>query len=58
MTVVSIHPGVTRDQIADATGWPVSYAAKVAETPPPNAIELEALRELHARTARAHSGSH
>jgi glutaconate CoA-transferase subunit B len=58
MTVVSIHPGVTRDQIADATGWPVRYAAKVAETPPPNAIELEALRELHARTARAHSGSH
>ena len=28
MTVVSIHPGVTREQIQDNTGWPVRYAAK------------------------------
>jgi glutaconate CoA-transferase subunit B len=54
MTVASIHPGVTRAQIADHTGWPVRYAAAVAETPPPTARELEVLRELHARTARAH----
>jgi glutaconate CoA-transferase subunit B len=54
MTVTSIHPGVTRAQIADNTGWPVRYAGQVAETPPPTAHELEALRELHARTARAH----
>src|SRR5688572_1108077 len=33
MTVVSIHPGVTREQIQDATGWTVKYADKVAETP-------------------------
>ena len=54
MTVVSIHPGVTREQIQDNTGWQVQYAAKVAETAPPTANELEVLRELHARTARAH----
>ena len=54
MTVVSIHPGVTREQINDNTGWSVRYADKVAETPPPTARELEVLRELHARTARAH----
>jgi len=54
MTVVSIHPGVTREQIDEATGWKVRYAPKVAETPPPGARELEVLRELHARTARAH----
>jgi glutaconate CoA-transferase subunit B len=54
MTVTSIHPGVTRAQIADHTGWPVRYAGAVAETPPPTAGELAALRELHARTARAH----
>jgi glutaconate CoA-transferase subunit B len=54
MTVVSIHPGVTRDKIQENTGWPVRYAAKVAETSPPTARELEVLRELHARTARAH----
>ena len=55
MTVISIHPGVTREQIQENTGWPVKYAAKVDETPVPTAKELEVLRELHARTARAHA---
>jgi glutaconate CoA-transferase, subunit B len=54
MTVVSIHAGVTREQIDGNTGWKVKYAASVAETPEPTARELEVLRELHARTARAH----
>ena len=54
MSITSIHPGVTRAQIADNTGWPVRYAGKVGETPPPSAHELEVLRDLHARTARAH----
>jgi glutaconate CoA-transferase subunit B len=54
MTVVSIHPGVTREQIQENTGWTVRYAAKVAETAPPTVNELEVLRELHARTAKAH----
>jgi glutaconate CoA-transferase subunit B len=54
MTVTSIHPGVTRAQIDDNTGWPVRYAAHVAETKAPTADELTVLRELHARTARAH----
>jgi glutaconate CoA-transferase subunit B len=54
MTVTSIHPGVTRDQIAAQTGWPVRYANAVAETPPPTAPELAALREIKTRTARAH----
>jgi len=54
MTVVSIHPGVTRDQIDANTGWPVRYAGNVAETKPPVARELEVLRDLHARTKRAH----
>jgi glutaconate CoA-transferase subunit B len=54
MTVTSIHPGVTRDQINDNTGWPVRYAANVASTKPPTTDELTILRELHAHTARAH----
>jgi glutaconate CoA-transferase subunit B len=54
MTVVSIHPGVRREQIQENTGWSVRYAAQVAETPAPTARELEVLRNLHARTARAH----
>jgi glutaconate CoA-transferase subunit B len=54
MTVTAIHPGITRAEIAESTGWPVRFAATVAETPPPTAHELEVLRDLHARTARAH----
>ena len=53
MIVVSIHPNVTRDMIQENTGWTVRYAAKVAETPPPTAKELEVLRDLNARTAKA-----
>jgi glutaconate CoA-transferase subunit B len=54
MTVTSIHPGVTREKIDGSTGWAVKYAKTIAETPPPSVRELEVLRELHARTARAH----
>jgi glutaconate CoA-transferase subunit B len=54
MTVVSIHPGVTRDEIDRNTGWKVNYAADAATTPAPSAEELAVLRELHARTKRAH----
>jgi glutaconate CoA-transferase subunit B len=55
MTVVSIHPGVTREQTQENSGWPIRFAAKVAETPAPTQRELEVLRELHARTDRAHA---
>jgi glutaconate CoA-transferase subunit B len=54
MTIVSIHPGVTRERIQENTGWTVRYANDVAETEPPTREELEVLRELHARTAKAH----
>jgi glutaconate CoA-transferase subunit B len=54
MTVASIHPGVTREQIAENTGWPVRYAANVRETPAPTEKELTTLRDLQARTKRAH----
>jgi glutaconate CoA-transferase, subunit B len=57
MTVTSIHPGVTREQIAANTSWPVRYATNVAETPPPTEQELAVLRELHSRTARAHGAA-
>jgi glutaconate CoA-transferase subunit B len=57
MIVTSIHAGVSRAQIAENTGWDVRYAAKVGETPAPTARELEVLRALHARTARAHGAA-
>lgn len=55
-TVVSIHPGATREAIQEATGWQVRYADEVIDTPEPSAEELEVLRDLKARTERAHAG--
>jgi glutaconate CoA-transferase subunit B len=54
MAVVSLHPGVTMDEVRAATGWEIRAADTVTETPPPTAIELEVLRELNRRTAEAH----
>ena len=56
MTVVSIHPGVTREQIIENCGWTPSFAADVAETRAPDARELEVLRDIQARTKAAHGG--
>jgi glutaconate CoA-transferase subunit B len=54
LQVTSLHPGVTRERVAAETGWPVTFAASVEETPAPSTRELEVLRDLHARTAAAH----
>ena len=54
LTVTSIHPGVTRAQIVEATGWPVRFAADVAPSEPPSGEVLGVLRDLQARTRRAH----
>jgi glutaconate CoA-transferase subunit B len=48
---------VTREQIQENTGWAVKYAAKVEETAPPTAKELEVLRDLHDRTNKAHAAA-
>lgn len=55
--VVTLHPGATSDAVRENTGWPVRFAARVQETPAPTADELGALRDLNARTARAHGGT-
>ena len=54
LTVASLHPGVTREQVVGQCGWPLRFAAKVAETPAPSREELTILRDLHERTRRAH----
>ncbi|UTA79643.1 CoA-transferase subunit beta [Halomonas sp. XH26] len=56
LVVVSLHPGVTRENVIDATGWDIRFAEQLESTPEPNANELEILRELKARTERAHAG--
>ena len=54
LTVTSLHPGVTREQVQAGCGWPLRFAASVAETPPATEQELSVLRDLHARTSQAH----
>ena len=54
--VSSLHPGVTRERVQETCGWPVRFAARVEETPPPGKIEIETLRDLQARTKAAHAG--
>lgn len=52
--VVSLHPGVTREQVSKATGWPLRFSADVRQTPPPTEAELVALYALRKRTAEVH----
>ncbi len=57
MTVVTIHAGVTREALQAATGWPLKYAAHVGETPVPTTLELDVMRDIQARTKKAHAGA-
>ncbi len=54
LTLIRMTPDLIYDQMADATGWPIRLAEHVEQTPAPTVTELEALRDLQARTARAH----
>lgn len=54
LSVISLHPGVTRQQVQAGCGWPLRFAADLTETPAPSDQELEVLRGLHARTRQAH----
>ena len=49
LTLISIHEGVTIDDVRAQTGWALRVAATVATTEPPTAEELGALRELVSR---------
>jgi glutaconate CoA-transferase subunit B len=55
LTVTSIHPGVTKEDIQDRTGWAVRFSPSVEITPTPTPVELATLRDLQLRTERAHA---
>ncbi len=44
MYLKSVHPGVSFDEVATATGFPLARPAELVETPAPTADELELLR--------------
>ncbi|MBN1337542.1 MAG: 3-oxoacid CoA-transferase [Deltaproteobacteria bacterium] len=45
MTLLSVNPGVTVEQVLDETGFPMRVAPRVDANPPPTAEELRILRE-------------
>ena len=49
LTLTTVHPGVTVQQVQEATGWELRVAGEVAITEPPADEELRALEELLAR---------
>jgi glutaconate CoA-transferase subunit B len=49
LTLTTLHPGVTVDQVQDATGWDLQVAGELATTPEPTDEELSALKELVER---------
>jgi glutaconate CoA-transferase subunit B len=57
LTLVALHPGVTVEQAKAATGWELKVDANLAVSRAPTPEELATLRELHARTAKAHGGA-
>jgi glutaconate CoA-transferase subunit B len=50
LTLTSIHPGISIEQVIEATGWPLRIAENLCETMLPTSDELSVLRCLHART--------
>jgi glutaconate CoA-transferase subunit B len=56
-TVVSLHPGVTREAVQETCGWQVRFADALEETPAPSEQELSVLRDMQERTRMAHGKS-
>ena len=54
LTLTWIHPGVRVEDVRNATGWPIRMSAELNTTLKPTPFELEALRDLKARTTAAH----
>ncbi|MEK7879333.1 MAG: CoA-transferase [candidate division NC10 bacterium] len=44
-TLISVHPGVSAEEVQDHTGFPLAIPGKVPETPLPTGEELRLLRE-------------
>ncbi|MEQ1572854.1 MAG: CoA-transferase [Vicinamibacterales bacterium] len=56
LTLTSVHPGITAEAVTVATGWALKMAPALETTAPPTQRELSVLRDLQARTAKAHAG--
>jgi glutaconate CoA-transferase, subunit B len=57
LTLVARYENASVEAIRAATGWQLQVAESVDVIARPTAIELQTLRDLHARTRAAHSGT-
>jgi glutaconate CoA-transferase subunit B len=48
LTLASVYPGISVEDVKAVTGWDLSVAADLHELPPPAAADLQALRLLRA----------
>ena len=46
MQVVSLHPGVTLDEVRENVGWDIRTVDQIGETPRPTAEELRLIRKV------------
>ena len=53
LELTAIHPGVTVEQVREATGWPLRVRDDLQTTDPPSARELQTLREMRAAVGSA-----
>ncbi|MCU1380858.1 MAG: 3-oxoadipate CoA-transferase [Acidimicrobiales bacterium] len=54
LVLTCLHPGATVEMARAATGWTLLVADDLGETPPPTAVELEALRSLRPAAMALH----
>jgi hypothetical protein len=45
MTLLTLHPGVTLEDVRANMGWEPRVAGDLGQTPPPSAEELRLIRE-------------
>jgi glutaconate CoA-transferase subunit B len=53
LVLAALHPGAAADEARAATGWDLTVAGELVETPPPTRDELDVLRHLEATKGQA-----
>jgi glutaconate CoA-transferase, subunit B len=54
LTLGALYADASIEEARAAVGWPLAIASQLERIAPPTTNELDTLRALHARTARAH----
>jgi glutaconate CoA-transferase subunit B len=50
--VVSLHPGISFEQVQDNTGFPLERPEHIPLTPPPTAAQLALIEQLDPKGVR------